>query len=389
MDGSAIERIVSNSESLKRWSRQFARKRYLYGEAAGISREYYVGIAGMRGIGKTVMLLQMADAAKDSVYLSADASHLMPFSLYEIADALSRQGFGEIFIDEIHARDGWARDVKTLYDEHRVRLVFSGSSAMRIRDSGADLSRRAVILGLLPVSFREYLSIRRGIELPRRSLDGIIREKRRLCTVHAGAAGFLPEYLSSGGVLYSGAGFGEALQNSLEKMVTKDLAPLRSISAKYENDAYRLLYHIAASKPFEFSYSSVSQKLGISKSLLIRMLSDLQAIGLVKALLPCARGGVDVKKEPKVYIAIPYRSLLCEKPDIGAMREEFFALHASPSCYLKTARGEKTADFRAGGKVIEVGGMGKGSGQSPDVIASDGMRMDGKHVPLFLFGLLY
>ncbi|MBI5036449.1 ATP-binding protein [Candidatus Micrarchaeota archaeon] len=389
MDAAIIEKIIVNSEKLKEWASQYPKKRYLYEKALGVSGEYFVGICGLRGIGKTVLLLQLARVAENSVYFSADATYLSPYSLYDVVDALRKQGFRNIFIDEIHVNAAWAEDVKTVYDEHDCRLFFSGSSSLKIRQSGADLSRRAIMLELLPVSFREYLNIRREFEIPRYPFEELLANRRDIALKHSEAAQYFDEYMRFGGVLYSGEGFREAVENSIEKIITRDLAALRSISIKYEADVKRLLYHLAASQPYEFSYNSVSQKLGLDKTLLIRMLADLQNVGLLKIVLPCRNVGVDVKKEPKVYLTVPYRCFFSASPERGALREEFFANHAPIDGYYKTRRGEKTPDFKVSDVVVEVGGSSKKAVQNPDVIASEAMVFDAPRAPLFIFGFLY
>lgn len=62
---------------------------------------------------------------------------------------------------------------------------------------------------------------------------------------------------------------------------------------------------------------------------------------------------------------------------------------ANPVCYWKGGRGEKTADFSVGGKIIEVSGSGKSFVQNPDFIAVDGPLWEKGKIPLYLFGFTY
>lgn len=389
MEEKDIEKIMLNSQNLKGWAAQFKHKRYLYSQIKEVSQEFYVGVKGLRGIGKTTMLLQICRETEASAYFSADSVYLRQYTIYEIADALAKRGLENIFIDEIHTRQGWAADLKTIYDEHKIRVFFSGSSSINLKNTGADLSRRAVVYHLEPVSFREYLNVRKGMEIPQYSLEEILENPGPLSMKHIQAKEWMEEYMKFGGVLYSGEGFQKALENSLGKVITKDLLALREINLKYEEDAYRLLYHIAASPPFETSYSSIASKLGISKAFAIRMVSDLESAGVMKTSQPCSGTGTDVKKEPKIYLAIPFRAFFSSSPNKGAAREEFFVNHVSPECYFKNERGEKTPDFRVGKHRIEVGGESKGFSQGPDYVAADTGIAEGKKIPLFLFGFLY
>jgi DNA-binding transcriptional ArsR family regulator len=153
-----------------------------------------------------------------------------------------------------------------------------------------------------------------------------------------------------------------------------------------------MLQFIALSPAGELSFSSLASKVSVSKPTVMRVLSDLERLGMVMRVLPCGKSSV--RKEPKLYLAFPFRSFFCDSllthPDIGALREEFFVNHAYPeTCYLKGARGQKTPDFMLGGKSVEVGGAGKSAYQSPDFMLKEGDEFTGKSIPLFLAGYLY
>ena len=389
METNAVEKLLVTSESLKEWVGQFTHRRYLFEEIEKTGSDFYVGVRGIRGIGKTVLFLQLAKNMADSAYFSADSSYLTPYPIYEIANTLRKRGIKTIFIDEIHTRPEWEKDIKTLYDEHELRIFFSGSSSLSLKKSSADLSRRAVIYELKPASFREYLNIRKGTDIPPYAFDTVLTNGREISLRHIKVAEHIEEYLRFGGVLYSGEGFDKALENSIEKTITTDLAALRDINIKYESDAFRLLYHMAVSKPFEAGFSSIAQKLGVSKTFAIRLVNDLSSAGLLKIVYPCRGKRQNVLKEPKIYLPVPFRMFFTPNPEKGSMREEFFVNHVPVSCYLKTERGEKTADFIVDNKVIEVGGEAKSFKQKPDFIAVDSALWETKKIPLFLFGFAY
>jgi len=113
-------------------------------------------------------------------------------------------------------------------------------------------------------------------------------------------------------------------------------------------------------------------------------------VGLLKLVYPLAGG---IRKEPKVYFRIPFRSAINEsrgmQTQIGIAREEFFVNSVNVSSYIKTERGEKTADFVVEGNKIEVGGAWKRNYKGADFLAVDGTDFMENKIPLFLFGLLY
>ena len=60
MEEAIIDRLILNSQKQIKWVNRFKKKRYLFEEIKKINKEYYIGIKGIRGIGKTVLLLQLA-----------------------------------------------------------------------------------------------------------------------------------------------------------------------------------------------------------------------------------------------------------------------------------------------------------------------------------------
>ncbi len=391
MEDKIIDEIIVASDKLILWAQQFRKKRYLFEKVIKTHKEYFVGIKGLRGVGKTVLMLQLAKEMKNSIYFSADAVFLKPYSLYEVSKELIQRGFTAIFIDEIHRKPHWDEDIKTLYDQHICQIFFSGSSALNLAATSSDLSRRVLLKELRIVSFREYLNLQKGFNFPAVTFEEIIKE-RSLARTYAGGYEFFNEYLRYGGVLYPKNGFWEAMENSLKKIIIQDLSSLRDINVKYENDVYKLLYLVARSPPFEVNYSSIARELEVSKTMAIRLVYDLVRAGVLIMILPCARKGIDARKEPKIYLTIPFREFIARQGaeiNRGAMREEFFVNHLQEVCYIKGKRGEKTPDFRFGSTTIEVGGSSKTAEQAPDYIAVDSISASGNKVPLFLFGFLY
>jgi len=391
MEEKVLTSLLSTSRRLMMWVRKFPKRRFLYDELKKIDEEYYVGVKGIRGVGKTVLLLQLANESEKSVYFSADSALIKPFSIYEVVKSLAELGYRNIFIDEIHRKPNWAEDLKTLYDEHEVRIFFSGSSAIDILHLSGDLSRRVVLKELPPASFREWLNIKKGFSIPRLSLKTVLSKSFDLTNMYMELHSLWQEYMSKGGVLYPESGFYEALENSIRKVILEDLSSLREINVKYETDAFKLLYLVAKSAPFEVKYSTIANELDVSKNMAIRLVEDLSKAGLIYPIQACE----SVRKEPKLYLTIPLRKFFAKKGfsvNLGALREEFFINHIrwiSEVCYLKGKRGEKTPDFKVGEWIIEVGGEKKSRYQKPDYIAVDGLLTGKGRIPLFLFGLIY
>lgn len=152
-------------------------KRYLHSDIDW--NERMTGITGARGTGKTTLILQhirnnFPDRNK-AVYVSLDNLWLSKNSLLDFAERFSVYGGTHLFIDEVHKYPNWSLELKNVYDNYPdLKTVFTGSSILEIYKSDADLSRRAVKYELHGLSFREYLSLEKIIDLPVLPLNEIL-----------------------------------------------------------------------------------------------------------------------------------------------------------------------------------------------------------------------
>ena len=154
-------------------------QRYLYHEIDWENR--IVGIRGPRGVGKTTLMLQHIKKEMDTadvLYVNADDIYFSNHRLLDLAERLVQQGIHHLYIDEIHKYKDWSKELKLIYDYYsELKVVFSGSSVLDLNKGTSDLSRRAIIYHLYGLSFREYLTLYQGLDIPVFSLDEIVAGK--------------------------------------------------------------------------------------------------------------------------------------------------------------------------------------------------------------------
>ena len=391
------EKIVSrvleaNTEAIKNIG-QIEKKRFAYENLLKVAKEseYYLGITGLRGIGKTVLLLQLAKETK-GVYFSADDRELRGVDLYDIVKALSKAGHKRLFIDEIHAKAKWDGDLKTIFDEKLASIAFSGSSAIQLKTLKADLSRRVVIEHLRPAGFREWLAIKKEIDnIPRLTLKELLKNKTQIARDYGHINKHLEEYYSTGGVLYGAKTyFYKTIISTIETIAAKDLPSAKGFGKDTEENFFKLLQVIGTSKPLELSYSKIGETIGKNKVWVMRFLYNVEKTEAIKKTYACGASPKSHRKEAKYYLPFPYRSALCtslgKKPDIGALREEFFANHLD-CCYYRTS-GDPTPDFKYEGMTFEVGRKNKKNRQGADIIVTDTLDTSENKIPLFTIGML-
>lgn len=400
-----VESLISLHNLAVADGRKYGKRRFAYWQLErALSSRAYIGLAGLRGSGKTVLLRQLAAEKPSSFYISMDSIG-GETKLFELARELS-QNYGKklLLIDEIHFCPNWQAELKKAYDFLDVKIAFTSSSSVEIMQSKHDLSRRVLIIPILPFSFREYIYFRKGVLEKALSLDAIAADPKK----HYGRLmQYEPDFLEfcTRGALPACLGTPEpqVLRNIVEKIVNKDLlavgrldnADLQSISA--------ILRFMSRAGVEVCSYSSVAKNTGTTKYKAQYYLSLLEKAFVVKIVPPY---GTNITKEPKILYALPFRQHFADGAGnerlAGALREEFFIHHVSgaglQANYLKGARGEKLADYLVfeGSKkfIFEIGGSGKTGAQLKG--APKGARFVlnqpgnlAKGVPLILFGFLW
>ncbi len=387
-----VDRVLeANSEGMKRLD-SIEKKRPAYNNLLRIVKEneYFLGITGLRGIGKTVLLLQLARET-NGVYFSADDRELRGVDLYDIVKTLSVAGHKRLFVDEIHAKAKWDGDLKTIFDEKLASIAFTGSSAIALKTLKADLSRRVVIEHLRPAGFREWLSIKKGVDAPKITLAELLKNKSEIARKYGHLNSHMREYYESGGVLYSARTyFYKTIISTIETIAAKDLPAAKGIGKDTEENFFKLLQIIAASKPLELSYSKIGGTIGKNKVWVMRFLYNVEKTEAIKKIYSCGSPAKSHRKEAKYYLPFPYRSALCtsqgKEPDIGSLREEFFVNHLD-CCYFRTG-GDPTPDFKYQGMTFEIGGKGKKNRQGADIIVTDTLDTSENKIPLFAIGML-
>jgi len=395
---------LSNLLDLDRRAKAFggvhAYRRELYAVVAGEAGRHITGILGPRGAGKTILLQQLAHASQDGFYLSADTLERETDLFPLIRDLSERYGFKVFFIDEIHYLDGGIGALKQIYDFLGVRVIFTGSVALRIHEAAHDLARRVRLYRLEYFSFREYLKVRHGEGLQPLELDALL--DGAVSPEHVRCEDRFEAYLG-GGLIPFALEEPEPLPllaATLETVVTRDIPRFLRLHTDELDVLRKLVAFVGRSAVDGINYSSLSTNLGITKYKAEQYVAALERAFILQRLFPA---GNNVIKEPKVLLMPPVRLLYRNLTEgRGGLREDFFvfamrqaghALH-----YLKGTRGQKTPDFllRRDGRnlVFEVGGKGKGRSQFKGVradrkyIFGEGLQLPDEKIPLHLVGLL-
>lgn len=378
-------------------------RRYLHEDIDWDDR--MTSIVGARGTGKTTLILQhirdnFPDKSK-AIYVSLDNLWFSKNSLIDLAEMFSINGGTHLFVDEVHKYPNWSIEMKNIYDNYpELKTVFTGSSILEIYKSDADLSRRVVKHELHGLSFREYLALEEGLDLPILSLSDIlcnhidladsIRSKIKVIPAFRSylKTGYYPIYRE--GLKY----YFRKIENIINTALEIDLPSIEKIDYHGVYNIKKLLMAIASLVPYTPNIEKLSAEMNLNRASTLKYLNYLNKASLINQLLVPDKSMSLLTKPEKVYLNnsnLVY-ALGADNANIGNVRETFFLNQLK---IKHTVNIPPMGDFLVDKRYIfEIGGKGKFFNQIKDMansyIAADDIELGfGNKIPLWMFGLMY
>lgn len=359
-----------------------------------------VAILGARGTGKTTMILQhirLHNTTSQALYVMADDFYFTSHRLEELANKFMLLGGKYLYIDEIHKYKGWSTEIKNIYDKMPdLHVVYSGSSILDLEKGGADLSRRKLEYIMPGLSFREYLNISQGWNLPRYTLEEILADKVDFPYKEARPLQLFASYLREGYYPFFKEGNYTMRLNGIIKQVVEDDVPkFADMEIASVQKLKKLLYILAQNVPFKPNYAKLERDLGISRNTLPKYMQYLEKAGLIGVLREKVQGIKLLEKIEKIYLNNPNEAYILsdETPNIGTLRETIFFAWLRVEHLVSSS---PVSDFEVDGLTFEIGGKNKGKKQLATlpsdkayVVKDDTEYVFQNFIPLWMFGFVY
>ncbi|WP_457628254.1 ATP-binding protein [Persephonella sp.] len=346
-------------------------------------------IYGSRGVGKTTFLLHKS-RDRNFFYFSADNPLTAPFSLFQLVEAAFKKGYDGVVIDEVHFSKNWEQNLKAIYDSFPEKFIWaSGSSNLALKFSRADLSRRYVTYRLPMLSFREFLYLKEGIELPPvnpfdyQSFDFSILNRINILSVFR-------EYLSSGiRPFFQEGNYCERLSAVVEKSIFFDVPFfVPAIQDNHLRVMNAILGHLIFSPVPTINISKMCSSWHISKEKLYTLLSVMEQTEILKIVRTRRDAIHQLTKGAKIFLHDP-SIYSCFKGNTGTQREAFVVFALSERFKVYASDREEEYDYLVSGMKIEIGGKHKKS-KKADFVISDDIDVPVKNrIPLWLLGMAF
>lgn len=368
-----------------------------------------IAIRGPKGVGKSTLMKQYIKSHFEKgdrhvLYCSVDTNYFTTHTILEVAEKFVKRGGRWLFIDEVHKYPGWSREIKEIYDLYAdLHIILSGSSLIQINDGQADLSRRLIIYDMPGLSLREFLRLDTGMMFESISLDQLLEKPEKFCIEICSQChplehfnrylqcGYYPFYFEEK------QEYNEKVENVVNYIIDVELTKHRNMDVGNTRKVKALLQVISQMTPYEVDIAKLSKATGIMRNTILKYLTHLEKACLIHRLFTDLMRVTDLQKPDKMYLDntnLLY-TLNPQKPEIGTVRETFFANQLASAGHKLEYAGYKKGDFRIDGNiVIEVGGEDKGfsqlAGQEHSFVAADDIESAYmRKIPLWALGFLY
>ncbi len=265
-----------------------------------------IGIKGTRGIGKTTFLLQYAKERFDvndrqCLYINMNNFYFQGRGIADFAGDFYHKGGRVLLIDQVFKQPDWSAELRKCYDLYPgLKIVFTGSSVMRLKDENPELNGIVKSYNLRGFSFREFVNLLTGNDFRPYTLDEILRDHDRIVKqilpkvsprryfqdyIHHGFYPFFQEHRN----------YSENLLKTMNMMTEVDILLIKQIELKYLTKIKKLFYQLAEEGPKAPNVSKLSQDIETSRATVMNYIKYLTDARLLNMIYPV---GEDFPKKP-------------------------------------------------------------------------------------------
>ena len=265
-----------------------------------------IGIKGTRGIGKTTFLLQYAKERFDindrqCLYVNMNNFYFQGHGIAEFAGEFCRRGGRVLLIDQVFKQPDWSLELRKCYDLHpSLKIVFTGSSVMRLKDENPELNGIVKSYNLRGFSFREFINLLTGNTFRPYSLEEILHDHERIIKqilpkvqpnryfqdyIHHGFYPFFQEQRN----------YSENLLKTMNMMTEVDILLVKQIELKYLTKIKKLFYQLAEEGIKAPNVSKLAKDIETSRATVMNYIKYLTDARLLNMIYPV---GEDFPKKP-------------------------------------------------------------------------------------------
>ena len=303
----------------------------------------YIVLPGLRGVGKTTVLLQVYDYLMNQkninpeqiLYVSCEEiDRIEDCDIYELIkfylktfhncslQTLNKKLF--LLIDESHFDKDWSVSGKLITDKSKnIFVIFTGSSAINL-EYNAEAARRMIRYPITPLNYSQHLKLKYNYhsDISNDLVDllfngnvenAIIKEKQvnhDLLNLKEYNSMDWNNYFKFGGFpsVMHDTNYRNAtkkLYYSIETVITKDLGTMNNLTANTQTNALRLIKFLAEKYPGDISQNALAIKIKTSAGSVNTIMGLLEKTHLIFHIEPYSGANTRAKKSWQYYFAAP------------------------------------------------------------------------------------
>ena len=359
-----------------------------------------IGIKGTRGVGKTTFLLQYAKEKfgrdRSCLYINMNNFYFQGHGIAEFAGEFHKLGGKVLLIDQVFKHPDWSKELRKCYDMYPdLKIIFTGSSVMRLKEENPELNGIVSSYNLRGFSFREFLNLKAGTNFKAHRMDDILKnhtEIAREVLSQVNPLQYFQDYVHHGFYPFflQQRNFSENLLKTMNMMMEVDILLIKQIDLKYLAKIKKLFYLMAVSGTSAPNVSQLAAETETSRATVmnyIKYLADARLINMVYAKgegFPKKPSRVMMHNSNLIYTIYPPRQ---DRQDVI---DTFFVNSMWKDHVVH--KGAKGWSFLVDGQVnFKVSIQeGKTRVQPDSFYAVDGLDIGHDNViPLWMFGMLY
>lgn len=265
-----------------------------------------IGIKGTRGVGKSTFLLQYAKehfgpTDRKCLYVNMNNFYFQSRGIADFAGDFVRHGGRTLLIDQVFKQSDWSKELRKCYDLYpELRIVFTGSSVMRLKEENPELNGIVKSYNLRGFSFREFINLQTGNSFKPYTLDEILRNHEHIIKQilpKVSPMKYFQDYLHHGFYPFflENRNFTENLLKTMNMMTEVDILLIKQIELKYLTKIKRLFYQLAVEGAKAPNVSQLAEEINTSRATVMNYIKYLADARLINMIYPT---GQEFPKKP-------------------------------------------------------------------------------------------
>ena len=265
-----------------------------------------IGIKGTRGVGKTTFLLQYAKENFETedrrcLYVNMNNFYFQGRGIADFAGDFVKHGGQVLLIDQVFKQPDWSKELRKCYDLYpQLKIVFTGSSVMRLKEENPELNGIVKSYNLRGFSFREFLNLKTGNNFRPYTLDEILSNHEHIIKEilpHVSPIKYFQSYIHHGFYPFflEQRNFSENLLKTMNMMTEVDILLIKQIELKYLTKIKKLFYQLAVDGPKAPNISQHAIDIETSRATVMNYIKYLADARLINIIYPV---GEDFPRKP-------------------------------------------------------------------------------------------